>query len=258
MRRGSARRFLDLSLDEHLETQFVLAAPPDPKRARRDRDSDPQPVVMAGSSDGGAHLLSFCGADYTTRLLTEWVPDVLSLEAGRRAPHLGPGAPCTDLADRGVLRAGRPPTSSSSTRRGSRAGRDPLRPRLPRRQRALRRRRRRLRRDARQRRGAARRRTGTRGRPRGRSCVDASAAVDVKERERPWTLPLRCRSGPCVGNSSGAFSAHGKSSNFWFVPPWQSQTVAGVPLAVFQGMSRHLPPGSRISPRRVNAWLVPP
>jgi N-acyl-D-amino-acid deacylase len=35
---------------------------------------------MPGSSDGGAHLLSFCGADYTTRLLTEWVPDVLSLE----------------------------------------------------------------------------------------------------------------------------------------------------------------------------------
>ena len=38
------------------------------------------PVVMAGSSDGGAHLLSFCGADYTTRLLTEWVPSVLTLE----------------------------------------------------------------------------------------------------------------------------------------------------------------------------------
>ena len=30
--------------------------------------------MMAGSSDGGAHLLSFCGADFTTRLLTEWVP----------------------------------------------------------------------------------------------------------------------------------------------------------------------------------------
>ena len=32
------------------------------------------------TSDGGAHLLSFCGADYTTRLLTEWVPSVLTLE----------------------------------------------------------------------------------------------------------------------------------------------------------------------------------
>ena len=38
------------------------------------------PVMMAGSSDGGAHLLSFCGADYPTRLLTEWVGDVLTLE----------------------------------------------------------------------------------------------------------------------------------------------------------------------------------
>ena len=46
------------------------------------------PLVMAGSSDGGAHLLSFCGADYTTRLLTEWVPDVLTLEAGRGPAHV--------------------------------------------------------------------------------------------------------------------------------------------------------------------------
>ena len=32
-------------------------------------------IVMAGSSDGGAHLASFTGADYSTRLLAEWVPD---------------------------------------------------------------------------------------------------------------------------------------------------------------------------------------
>ena len=38
------------------------------------------PLVMSGSSDGGAHLASFVGADYTTRLLTDWVPGVLSLE----------------------------------------------------------------------------------------------------------------------------------------------------------------------------------
>jgi N-acyl-D-aspartate/D-glutamate deacylase len=72
--------FLDLSLDEDLETQFVLAAPPDPKRLAATEQMILSPVVMAGSSDGGAHLLSFCGADYTTRLLTEWVPDVLTLE----------------------------------------------------------------------------------------------------------------------------------------------------------------------------------
>ena len=38
------------------------------------------PLTMAGSSDGGAHLQTFCGADYTTRLFTDMVPDVLSFE----------------------------------------------------------------------------------------------------------------------------------------------------------------------------------
>jgi len=72
--------FLDLSLDEDLETQFVLAAPPDPRRRAATETLIHAPFVMPGSSDGGAHLLSFCGADYTTRLLTEWVPETLSLE----------------------------------------------------------------------------------------------------------------------------------------------------------------------------------
>ena len=35
---------------------------------------------MSGSSDGGAHLASFVGADYTTNLLATFVPDTLSLE----------------------------------------------------------------------------------------------------------------------------------------------------------------------------------
>ena len=62
-------------------------------------------VVMAGSSDGGAHLLSFCGADYTTRLLTEWVPDVLSLEQAVARLTSVP-ADAYGLADRGALRPG--------------------------------------------------------------------------------------------------------------------------------------------------------
>jgi N-acyl-D-aspartate/D-glutamate deacylase len=72
--------FLDLSLDEGLETQFVMAGPPSRERQAAVERMIASPVVMAGSSDGGAHLLSFCGADYTTRLLTEWVPHVLTLE----------------------------------------------------------------------------------------------------------------------------------------------------------------------------------
>jgi N-acyl-D-aspartate/D-glutamate deacylase len=97
--------FLDLSLDEGLETQFVLAAPPDAKRRAATEEMIRSGLVMAGSSDGGAHLLSFCGADYTTRLLTEWVPDVLSLEhAVARLTSVQ--ADAYGLTDRGALRPG--------------------------------------------------------------------------------------------------------------------------------------------------------
>jgi N-acyl-D-aspartate/D-glutamate deacylase len=97
--------FLDLSLDEGLETQFVLAAPPNPKRQAVTEQLIRSPVVMAGSSDGGAHLLSFCGADYTTRLLTEWVPDVLTLEQAVAKITSIP-ARAHGIADRGVLEPG--------------------------------------------------------------------------------------------------------------------------------------------------------
>jgi N-acyl-D-amino-acid deacylase len=63
------------------------------------------PIVMAGSSDGGAHLASFTGADYPTRLLAEWVPDTISMED---AIWRLSGMPATvhGLRDRGFLRVG--------------------------------------------------------------------------------------------------------------------------------------------------------
>jgi N-acyl-D-aspartate/D-glutamate deacylase len=61
--------------------------------------------MMAGSSDGGAHLLSFCGADFPTRLLTEWVPDVLSFESAVARLTSVPAA-AYGLSDRGVIRPG--------------------------------------------------------------------------------------------------------------------------------------------------------
>ena len=97
--------FLDVSLAEELRTQFVLAAPPDAARLAATEELIRSPHVLAGSSDAGAHLLSFCGADYTTRLLTEWVPDVLTFEqAVAQLTSIPAGV--HGLDDRGALRIG--------------------------------------------------------------------------------------------------------------------------------------------------------
>jgi len=97
--------FVDLSLAGGLRTQFGLVAPADPVRRAATEVMVRSPVMMAGSSDGGAHLLSFCGADFPTRLLTEWVPDVLTFEAAV-ARLTSAHAAAYGLRDRGVLRPG--------------------------------------------------------------------------------------------------------------------------------------------------------
>ena len=99
--------FLDLCLAEDLETNW---------RTRQDdlsrefiahvvRTGIENPLVMPGSSDGGAHLASFTGADYTTRLLTDWVPETISIE---QAIWRNTQMPATvhGIRDRGVLREG--------------------------------------------------------------------------------------------------------------------------------------------------------
>ncbi len=97
--------FLDVSLAEGLRTQFVQATPRDRARLDAIEELIGSQIVTAGSSDAGAHLLSFCGVDYTTRLLTDWVPDVLSFEAAVSRLTMIP-AQLHSLGDRGLLRAG--------------------------------------------------------------------------------------------------------------------------------------------------------
>jgi N-acyl-D-aspartate/D-glutamate deacylase len=97
--------FVDLSLAGGLRTQFGLVAPADPVRQAAVEALVRSPVMMAGSSDGGAHLLSFCGADFPTRLLTEWVPDVLTFEAAVARLTSAHAAAC-GLRDRGVVQPG--------------------------------------------------------------------------------------------------------------------------------------------------------
>jgi N-acyl-D-aspartate/D-glutamate deacylase len=97
--------FLDLCLEDGLKTTFFVT----PLAQRGGRMVTEalvrNPLAMAGSSDGGAHLASFVGADYTTRLLTEWVPDPFTLEEAVRRITSIPAA-VHGFFDRGVVRVG--------------------------------------------------------------------------------------------------------------------------------------------------------
>jgi N-acyl-D-aspartate/D-glutamate deacylase len=97
--------FLDLCLEDNLKTTFFVT----PLSERGGRVVTEalirNPLAMAGSSDAGAHLASFVGADYTTRLLTEWVPEPFRLEEAVRRITSIPAA-IHGLSDRGVIRTG--------------------------------------------------------------------------------------------------------------------------------------------------------
>jgi N-acyl-D-aspartate/D-glutamate deacylase len=96
---------LDLAVAEGLETMFAIRRKiAERERAVIDRLVD-HPMLMAGSSDGGAHLLTFCGADYTTRLITDWVPSRLTLEQAVSKLTFVP-AMSMGLWDRGLVRPG--------------------------------------------------------------------------------------------------------------------------------------------------------
>jgi N-acyl-D-aspartate/D-glutamate deacylase len=99
--------FLDCCLAEDLETGWQTRLDEVARRfiAHVVRTAVADPIVMPGSSDGGAHLASFVGADYTTRLLTEWVPEPLSLEQAVWRNTLMP-ATVHGLDGRGCLREG--------------------------------------------------------------------------------------------------------------------------------------------------------
>ena len=96
---------LDLAVADGLRTNFAI---------RRKTSADERavidqlvahPLLMPGSSDGGAHLLTFCGADYTTRLIAEHVPERLTIEQAVNKLTFAP-AVSLGLLDRGLVRPG--------------------------------------------------------------------------------------------------------------------------------------------------------
>jgi N-acyl-D-aspartate/D-glutamate deacylase len=97
--------FIDLSLLEDLETVFAIDRPVTKEDREVIRYLLAHPLAMPGSSDGGAHVNTFCGADYTTRVLTEYVDDEFTFELAVRKLSALPAA-SLGLWDRGEIRPG--------------------------------------------------------------------------------------------------------------------------------------------------------
>jgi N-acyl-D-aspartate/D-glutamate deacylase len=98
--------FIDLSMQEDLETIFIIDRPV----TQEDHDVIAEllrhPLTTPGSSDGGAHVNTFCGADYTTRILTEYAGEEgFSFEDAIKKLTSVP-AMSVGLWDRGVIRPG--------------------------------------------------------------------------------------------------------------------------------------------------------
>jgi N-acyl-D-aspartate/D-glutamate deacylase len=97
--------FLDVSLAEDLTAVFTLAGSGSGAANPATASIVAHPLTLPGSSDAGAHLSSYCGVDYTTRLLTQYVPDALQLETAVARLSAIP-ATLYGLRDRGVVRRG--------------------------------------------------------------------------------------------------------------------------------------------------------
>jgi N-acyl-D-amino-acid deacylase len=97
--------FLDLSLEEGLETQFQTSSTNGDEEAVAEIIRSP--ITLVGQSDAGAHLIYDAGYGYATRLLGYWVREknVMSLEEGVRKLTFMV-ASIFGLHDRGLVRPG--------------------------------------------------------------------------------------------------------------------------------------------------------
>jgi N-acyl-D-aspartate/D-glutamate deacylase len=97
--------FLDLSLEEGLDTEFQTSSTNGDEKAVAEIIRSP--YVLVGQSDAGAHLIYDAGFGYATRLLGYWVREkqIMTLEeAVRKLTFMV--ASIFGLPDRGLLRRG--------------------------------------------------------------------------------------------------------------------------------------------------------
>lgn len=97
----------EVAIDDELATFFRISGPVDVDESRLERILK-SPATLVGISDGGAHLQTFAGGDYTSYFLAHWVREkgAFTLEEGvaalssRVAGFLG-------LTDRGTIEVGK-------------------------------------------------------------------------------------------------------------------------------------------------------
>jgi N-acyl-D-aspartate/D-glutamate deacylase len=101
-----AEVMFDTAIADSLETYFRITGPVDVDESRLERILK-SPATLVGISDGGAHLQTFAGGDYTSYFLAHWVREkgAFTLEEGVAAlsSHV---ADFLGLTDRGTLAVG--------------------------------------------------------------------------------------------------------------------------------------------------------
>ena len=106
-----AEVMFDVAREDELETFFRISGPVDVDESPLERILK-SPATLVGISDGGAHLQTFAGGDYTSYFLEHWVREKGSFTSkkGRRAdaPE-SPSSSVSTIAAR--LRRARQPTS---------------------------------------------------------------------------------------------------------------------------------------------------
>ena len=99
--------FLDLALDENLETEFILPPQDTPEDVELRRPALLDPISHISVSDGGAHTIFNTHSTWPIYWLTFWIRDrqLMTLEQAHYKMSALP-AWITDFKDRGTLRVG--------------------------------------------------------------------------------------------------------------------------------------------------------